>query len=572
MEDEINTTLSGSAASIPVHRKARMLLKLTHDELETRVIVPIFGRQGFKRVTQEPGTEILVFVASDLIGIPAIYVIVPYTGPLNASSLKKKGQEAVRLLKRAASSKFRYSDSGERKPPTKVLLCSSGKINETARRDVATTIKDPRIEFLDSEYLIPKIDEILPEIWFELPSETLPYYRNLQQVLKDPTETLGIADVLPGADVESAVTDKMFVSLRLFRPITKIKKEERLSVRVPDIEEFAATDLLRRTDQKCIIVGEAGSGKSTVLRRLAYMTAEKGLQSTDQTSVPILLRAADIAETATVHIINLCAQSVAHISPPTSAPLSIDELNTSGVTLFLDALDEVQDDALKNGVVARVNLFLAENTKHRVIIASRNLAFVRQLDALTDYKEYTLSALDFKQTEQIIKRLQKRRGLPPEQSQELLRRLQEVHGIELNPLLVTVFAATSDFARKDVPANITELFKKYTEIMLGRWDANKGLSHQYHAPLKDFLLKKLAYKMHSDNRTHLTVDEVRTFVDVELSERGLQPDTQRLLDEVLNRSGLFRILGDNVEFRHLLIQEFFAGRGIPDADMLVPMP
>jgi hypothetical protein len=30
----------------------------------------------------------------------------------------------------------------------------------------------------------------------------------------------------------------------------------------------------------------------------------------------------------------------------------------------------------------------------------------------------------------------------------------------------------------------------------------------------------------------------------------------------VNRSGLFRIVGQNIEFRHLLLQEFFAGRGI----------
>ena len=64
----------------------------------------------------------------------------------------------------------------------------------------------------------------------------------------------------------------------------------------------------------------------------------------------------------------------------------------------------------------------------------------------------------------------------------------------MNRLLVTVFVATTDYSRKDIPANITELFKKYTEMMLGRWDASKGLAQQYQAPLKDFVLPKSLMK------------------------------------------------------------------------------
>ena len=42
----------------------------------------------------------------------------------------------------------------------------------------------------------------------------------------------------------------------------------------------------------------------------------------------------------------------------------------------------------------------------------------------------------------------------------------------------------------------------------------------------------------------------------------------QLLNEILDRSGLFRIVGDAIEFRHLLLQEFFAGRGIPSVEFL----
>jgi hypothetical protein len=72
----------------------------------------------------------------------------------------------------------------------------------------------------------------------------------------------------------------------------------------------------------------------------------------------------------------------------------------------------------------------------------------------------------------------KGKAISPEKSKELLRQLESVHGFELNPLLVTVFVATSDGTRRDIPANITELFAKFAETLLGRWNTDKGLAQQ----------------------------------------------------------------------------------------------
>jgi len=41
-----------------------------------------------------------------------------------------------------------------------------------------------------------------------------------------------------------------------------------------------------------------------------------------------------------------------------------------------------------------------------------------------------------------------------------------------------------------------------------------------------------------------------------------------LIKEALYRSGLFRIFEDRIEFRHLLLQEFFAGRGIASSEII----
>ncbi|MFX0202552.1 MAG: NACHT domain-containing protein, partial [Candidatus Hodarchaeota archaeon] len=174
-----------------------------------------------------------------------------------------------------------------------------------------------------------------------------------------------------------------------------------------------------------------------------------------------------------------------------------------------------------------------------------------------------------KQAERIVMRIRREDALPEEAIKEMLRRMQEVHGVELNPLLITVFVASSDYSRRDIPANITELFKKYTEMMLGRWDASKGLAQQYHGPLKDFLLCQLGFEMHKRKMTSISVEKARRILETELSERGIEgTDIDTLVEEMIDRSGLFRVVDGCLEFRHLLLQEFFAGRGIRSVEFL----
>jgi hypothetical protein len=148
----------------------------------------------------------------------------------------------------------------------------------------------------------------------------------------------------------------------------------------------------------------------------------------------------------------------------------------------------------------------------------------------------------------------------------MLRRLQDVHGLELNPLLVTVFVATSDYSKRDIPANITELFKKFTEMMLGRWDQRKGLSQQYQAPLKDHLLKKLGFNLHINKNIEISISECKDFFEKCLKEMGNEGDLNILFDEIVYRSGLLKLDGNALSFRHTLLQEFYAGRGVPNSD------
>lgn len=561
-------------ASISRFKKERYLLSLSEDNFRDQVVRPLLLRQNLKDGRDmcgpfEQGKD-AVFIATDQLSLENVYVVQTKKGKINmAKSAPTNVVEIITQLRTALETPVVFVKTKEKKYPSKVIVCASGKINDSARSHIVDTVYDARIEFLDSDDLIPLLDEKLPELWLGIDTDIFPYLRSVKKSLETNQEELLIGDVQSGVAALSTVTGKMFVPLNLFRTTLRPRRRKGQVIQEPHFEEIPVTAVLSKKMNQFVILGEAGSGKSTSLRRLAYMLAEKGLAS-ERTDfrIPILLKATAIAEQSCASILDLCYEESQRLTQPNKPCFGPEDLSSGRLWVFVDALDEVAGEESQKKVLGLINEFISVYPQCTVVITSRDYQSIKGLPELDKFERYSLSPINHKQAELILKRIQRAKQLPIETTEEILRRLQDIHGMVLNPLLVTVFAATTEYSRKDIPANITELFKKYTELMLGRWDLGKGLAQQYHAPLKDFLLKTVAFEMHRRQVTGIPLDEFTSLIENELAKRGQKANIAQLLDEILYRSGLFRIISNSVEFRHLMLQEFFAGRGIPSKEII----
>lgn len=556
-------------------KKRRFLLEMSEDEFRDVVVRPLFLRQGFADGRElcgpfEKGKD-AVFVTVDLLGIEDAYVVQTKKGKMNLSrKVNENLVEAITQLKTAADTRVVFTRTKEKKLPAKVVLCASGEINESARQHVVDAVHDPRLVFLDSEDLIPQIDRLYPELWLGIDADIAPYFRKLKQAIESADETLAMAELLPRDSQIAVATDQGFVNLQLHRIGFKLQNQHGQVVKVPHFEQMPVTGLPSKRKSLFVIFGGAGSGKTTSLKRLAYLLATKGLKfESTKPTIPILLKATEILGNCGRALVELCDVECRRVSGLSKASFSADDLAGGRVLVLVDALDELSDDGGRMSVLSVIKDFHRKYPECKVVLTSRDTGAVNRFDLLKSFETYHISPIDYKQAEKIIRSLQKGRPLPAEKSQELVRRLEEVHGLELNPLLVTVFAATTEYSRQDIPANITELFKKFTEMMLGRWDASKGFKFLYQTPLKDFVLTKVAFEMHREKVTSVDLRRFDSIVRREFVARGLrEADAELLRDEVLNRSGLFTISEGMIQFRHLMIQEFFAGRGIPSLEYL----
>ena len=259
-------------------KKQRHLLSMSEGRFRDEVVRPIFFRQGFTDGRDvcgpfEKGKD-AVFLSTDKLGMDDVYVVQTKQGPINLS--RKAGSnliEAVTQLRTALETKVPFVKTKKKQPPTKVVLCVSGKINEAARQHIVEEIGDPRILFMDSDDLIPRIDDLFPELWLGIDAQVAPYFRKLKELIELSDDSMAMAELLPRDSQVGIAADQSFVMLQLYRMVAKVKKISGQMKKVPQFVQLPITGLLSRRKRLSVVLGGAGSGKSTGLKDFVYVLA-----------------------------------------------------------------------------------------------------------------------------------------------------------------------------------------------------------------------------------------------------------------------------------------------------------
>lgn len=572
------TNLQRLAQIFPRTRKQRYLLAMSEDDFRDKVVRPIFLQQGYidGRETcgpSEEGKDCYFTKTAELSGTD-IVVVQTKKGKITMASVPRDNLESlVTQLRTALNTSVDLVSEKRRLQPIVAYLVASGEINQRARSHIVEAIKDPRLKFIDVEMLIPLIDKHMPEFWLNIETNVVSYLQALCRAIETGGQLIHTGILVGyenanGAVLDDAYTNINVVSVRPRRPLRGAKLAKKGSRRGDLEPSFPITSIVSKKDSLILVVGEGGSGKSTALKRIAYDLARRPIESPTDVRIPILMRARDLLDRAPESLWEQAIDRVRAVSPDFKQPFGMEDLSTGRVIFLIDALDEIAAEKQAEIVIDLVLDFHERFPNCKVILTSRPTPYIRSSSRVGTFSPYRITNFSLMQARKIIKALAKQKSLSSEDSSEILRRLQEVHGVSLSPLIVTIFVASSDISKQDIPPNITELFKKYTELMLGRWDEGKQLHQQIQAPVKDLVLQQVAMRMHSHRVTSLPIEEFKRLVYSELGTRGFLEETAVLYEEIIERSELFRVDSDRIEFRHLLFQEFFAGRAIPNAEFI----
>lgn len=283
--------------SISRFNKIKHLRSYSEADFRDKVIRPLFFRLGLLdgRDTcgpTEAGKD-AVFIYIDPLGNRDVYALQTKIGNLTlASSVTSNIVTALTQVRTALESPVLLLNPRQSKRPTKVILATSGKINEAARVHIVKSARDAEsgsIEFLDVDDLIPKIDEHLPQLWYAIDTRRLPYLERLLASLQPHAVATGEEfDPLSGP-----IQAESFVQLKATHATMQKIRRNGKDIAEPHFVEVPITSLLRIHDRMVLLLGEAGAGKSTSLRRLVVALVEQVLAK-KESQLPVLVRAIDI--------------------------------------------------------------------------------------------------------------------------------------------------------------------------------------------------------------------------------------------------------------------------------------
>lgn len=261
-------------------------------------------------------------------------------------------------------------------------------------------------------------------------------------------------------------------------------------------------------------------------------------------------------------------------------------LESGQVALLCDGLDEIPDEVGRQQTSGIIRDFVRQYPKCRVALTTRpaGLTSVIRNNLLTQgrlaYCE--VRPLDQEQIARFIRAWYRALVTNPAESerkaQELVKRIDanpRVSELARTPILLTAIAVVHQ-SRGDLPERRADLYDHCVKALCGRWDAAKDeegrqLTGEYAEDTKLSLLQEIAFVIHDQGGDARTIERgpLLSLLNKRLRLDSKQPQTFEkyniLLEYMVDRTGLIIPDGDTTyRFRHLSFQEFLAARHICD--------
>lgn len=332
-----------------------------------------------------------------------------------------------------------------------------------------------------------------------------------------------------------------------------------------------------------VVLGDPGSGKSTLTRYLACTIARR-----EGGVVPLLLTVREwVAGGKHEGLLEMAARQATGVLQVRTNAGALAQLCQHGrVLLLIDGIDEVADTASRRDLRDRVHAFVA-NYPGVPVLATSRIAGYYEAPLDHGFDELSLEPFDDEAVEGFVHRWYDMFEDNP--SERLRRRVSLLHALEVeprvkamarNPLLATLIAMVH-FSRAQLPGERAKLYGVIIELLLITWPAQRGRAFpELHGSVQQAMLEKLA----------LRLQERRAGSGARAQEAGLlvgRQELQEMLAELLHdrlpdrdgpeRTHLARTWcdwliedsgllqeeqPDRLGFLHLSLLEYMAGRSL----------
>ena len=334
------------------------------------------------------------------------------------------------------------------------------------------------------------------------------------------------------------------------------------------------------TFPRCVIMGGPGVGKTTLLRHLAIMAAQRSIAGIPSL-LPVYVELQSFVRSGQHDLLDFVSATWegAYAFPAQQARLLLaNYLEEGKALLLLDALDETAvgetPEAAQQSyeAVSQAILALAADYPKASMVATIRKASYRQHKPLVGFTALEVMDFRFEDVKQFVHNwYDAAHDLQAEEkSADLIKRLDansRLQTMAANPLLLTLIVSAYE-DQLDLPKRRAELYRMYIETLLTKWDARRGSRRQWEfkPEQKHQLLKVIAWHFHRKRQRYFTEHELLQVIAEFLPAINLPAERNKaILHEIESEQGVLKkpATGWHV-FQHLTLQEYFAAEYIND--------
>jgi hypothetical protein len=503
--------------------KLEMLRKLSEADLTKNFLIPLFESDGMGCKSVRYTHRRLEFGKDVIYGKEDEFGNRVFTGVQVKKTQICTGNidNILRQVSEAFGEPFTELGDGKKQKLDRVVVLTSGEFLEEAKDSFWASLKgnglDRSVTCIDGNQLVGLLERHMPSAFWDEYEYFDKYFRAMRRDFE------AISDVSAIGQKESISLERIYVSLKVTEEVLpreladeedyeSIAFEENLldseeqgdAISALDFEKVITADRAAEDFDRLVIVGVPGSGKTTLLKYLALKTCRENLESQKRACVPVPITLRQLIDSG-----NELRAYIDQVFDKYEFPKAKDfvekDLKEGRCMLLLDGFDELATKESQGNIAGEIQRFARKYPKAQVVVTSRVAGYH---DELKGFAKFELVEFDDRQIEKFVENWFG--SSEPEKANLMFKAIKQNERIKTlarNPLMIAIIAIIYEEDR-ELPQRRADLYKRCVEVLLNKWDVHKRIKNKYSSDKKEFVLRKLAYYAHSNNKRVMKQEEL----------------------------------------------------------------